>query len=92
MHEETLFRDLRAKLVEVAEIEHAPRIARVEIWLGALSHVTEDHLRSEWSELVKGTPAEGSALTVVVSEEPSDPRARSLVMRSVAVATEGKAA
>ena len=86
MHEHALFRDLRAKLVEVADLERATSIRRAVIWIGALSHLDEGHLREEWPEIVRGTPAEGAQLDVVVSEDPADPRSSSLVLRSVDVA------
>ncbi len=86
MHEEALFRDLRSKLAEIAERERANVIRRAVIWIGALSHVNEEHLREEWPDIVRGTPAEGARLDVEVSEDPADPRSSALVLRSVDVA------
>jgi hydrogenase nickel incorporation protein HypA/HybF len=85
MHEKALFRDLRNQLVTIAEREHADRISRVEIWLGALSHVREAPLRAAWPELVAGTAAEGALLEVQTSEEMSDPQAQSFILRGISV-------
>ena len=85
MHEEALLRDLRRQLVMLAEREHAARISRAEVWLGALSDVREEQLRSAWPLLVAGTPAEGATLDVRTSEESSDPRAQSVILRSISV-------
>lgn len=85
MHESALFRDLRAQFDQIAEIQHVSRLLEVRIWVGALSHVTESHLREEWPELVHGTAAEGSRLALEVSSDPSHPQASSLILSSVVV-------
>jgi hydrogenase nickel incorporation protein HypA/HybF len=85
MHEAALFRELRNQLVSLAEREHAGRISRAEIWLGALSHVREAQLRSEWPRLVAGTPAEGALLEVQTSDEVTDPQAQSVILRSISL-------
>lgn len=85
MHEEALYRDLRRKLQGIAHEEHAARISRVEVWIGALSHVQENALRARWAQTVEGTPAESAALRVVVSDDLNDPRARELVLTQVGV-------
>ncbi|MGP8072513.1 MAG: hydrogenase/urease maturation nickel metallochaperone HypA [Thermoplasmata archaeon] len=78
MHEETLLRDLRRKVQEVARTEGGVPIRSVRIWVGALSHVTPDALRRRWPEVVDGTPAQGSRLEVDVSEDTSDPVAQGI--------------
>jgi len=85
MHEAALFRDLRSQLMAIADREHAARISRAEVWLGALAHVREAQLRSAWPELVAGTPAEGALLDVRSSEAVDDPQAQSVILRSVSV-------
>ena len=83
MHESAVMKDLRAKLVEIARTGGRIRTAR--LWVGALSPVAAEAIRSHWSEVVTGTPAEGSELVVEVSEDLTDPRARSIVLREVGV-------
>jgi hydrogenase nickel incorporation protein HypA/HybF len=89
MHEAGLFRDLRTKMIEIAEVERVPRIARVRVWVGALAHLSEARLREAWPDLVRGTPAEGSRLEVELSLDATDPRAQGIVLASVDVPREG---
>jgi Zn finger protein HypA/HybF involved in hydrogenase expression len=92
MHEKALYRDLRRRLTEATTLGPAERIVRVNLWVGALSHVTEPGLRAAWPELARGTSAEGSGLEVVVSDDPADPRAQSVVLSSFVLRTpEGSA-
>lgn len=89
MHEEALLKDLRRKLLEVTDREGAPRVARVRLWLGALSHVSERQLRDEWPRVVEGTPAQSAALDVTTSHDLEDPRAQGLVLVSLDVEERG---
>ena len=83
MHEESLFRDLRRALEELAAREQTSHIVRVRVWVGALSHLTEARLREAWPHIVGATAAQGSMLEVEVSSEVSDPRSTSVVLTSV---------
>ena len=85
MHEEALLRDLRRKLRELARSEGNLPIRRVRLSVGALSHITPEALRNRWSEVVAGTPAEGSALEVYVAEDPSDPTAQGIRLVEIGV-------
>lgn len=85
MHEEALFKDLRLKIEELAAGQGSRRIVRVTLWLGALSHLTEGHLREDWPRVVEGTAAERAALDIQVSNDMDDPRASSVVLVSVGV-------
>jgi hydrogenase nickel incorporation protein HypA/HybF len=85
MHEEAMLQDLRRKLVEVTGREGVPRVARVRLWVGALSHVSEAQLRREWPRVVEGTPAQAAALDVTASSDLDDPRAQGLVLVSLDV-------
>ncbi len=85
MHEEALLRDLRRKLVDIAQREHVERISRVALWVGALAHVPEETLRSRWAGTVEGTPAEGARLEIQLSSDLTDPRAQGIVITHVDV-------
>jgi hydrogenase nickel incorporation protein HypA/HybF len=85
MHEEALLRDLRRKLAELSRKEGGVPIRRVRLWVGALAHTTPDGLRGRWSEVVRGTPAEGAELEIDVSEDPSDPAAQGIRLVEVGV-------
>jgi hydrogenase nickel incorporation protein HypA/HybF len=85
MHEEALLRDLRRKLIEVASREGAGRVSRVRLWVGALSHVSEEQLRRQWDRVVEGTAAQSAALEVASSQDPTDPRAQGILLQSIEV-------
>jgi len=85
LHEEALLQDLRHKIEELARAHGAGRIGRVSLWVGALSHVTEAHLRKEWPRVVRGTAAEGAVLEVESSTDPEDPRAQGVVLASLSL-------
>lgn len=85
MHEETLLRDLRAEIDRLGRRSAPARITGVDLWVGALSHVTEGTLRTRWPDVVAGSPAESAELRVEVSDDVTDPRARGVVLRSVRV-------
>ena len=89
MHEEALLRDLRRKIRELAELERGEEISRVSLWVGALSHVTEEMLRSRCPTVVEGTPAQRAQLDVEVSEDLDDPRAGGIVLVKVSVRAPG---
>jgi len=80
MHEEALYRDLRRKIEDIAREEHAVEISRVAVWVGALSHVTEEALRSRWPMTVEGTAARSARLDVQLSTDVDDPRAAGIVL------------
>lgn len=86
MHEAALYRELRRGVVDAARAEHATRVARVDVWIGALCHVRAPQLAADWPEIVAGTVAEGSTLTVEASTDVRDPRADGILLRSITVA------
>lgn len=85
MHEETLLRDLKRKVEEVALGDRAVRVNRVRIWVGALAHISDGQLRARWIEITEGSIAEGAALEIDRSMDPGDPRAQSIVLTRVDV-------
>ncbi len=91
MHEETLLKDLRRKLLEVARREGDVPIRRVRLWVGALAHTTPDALRRRWSEVVAGTAAERAELEIDVSSDSTDPAAQGIRLVEVVVDEEGGA-
>ena len=83
MHEASLMRDLMRRIQAVAANEGGGRIVRVEVWLGALSHMSESHFREHFDQAAAGTVAEGAALAVTVSDAYDDPDAQAILLRSV---------
>jgi hydrogenase nickel incorporation protein HypA/HybF len=86
MHEEALLRDLRRRIERIAGEQDAPEISRVALWVGALSHISEETLRSRWPDTVAGTPAERARLDLRFSTDLDDPRAAGIVLTEVDVA------
>ena len=87
MHEFSLIANLMKKIQEVADVEHANRIARVKVRLGALSHISANHFREHFEQAAKGTVAEGSRLEIVTSTDCAEPEAQSILLESVEVET-----
>jgi hydrogenase nickel incorporation protein HypA/HybF len=90
MHEEAMLQDLRRKIVEITDREGGLRVARIHLWVGALSHVSEEQLRRQWARVVEGTSAETAALDLTTSPDMQDPRAQGLVLLSLAVEEGGR--
>lgn len=85
MHEQALFEDLRRELDRLLEREGRPKVLRVRLWVGALSHLTEEALRTEWKDHFASGPLSGASLEVRCSHDLDDPRARSVVLESLDV-------
>ena len=87
MHEASLMKNLMRRLDEIASAENAKRITGVSVWLGALSHMSASHFAEHFEESSVGTIAEGAKLDVTVSDDPKDPNAQEILVRSVTVDT-----
>ena len=83
MHETGIVRDLVAKVTEAGREAGAVRVARVDIWLGALSQFAPEHFREHFDEEVRGTIAQGTALGIETSIDIDDPNAQSVMIRSL---------
>jgi len=83
MHETGLIRDLVHRLEAAARDAGAEGVSGVQVWLGALSQMSAEHFREHFDEEVRGTLAEDATLTLEVSNDLDDPRAQSVVLRSV---------
>ncbi len=89
MHEEAVMHDLVRKVDEVARANEVRSVRRVHLWVGALSHLTESGLRARWPLAALGTRAEGAELDLELSTDPYDPRAQSVILRSLDAADGG---
>jgi hydrogenase nickel incorporation protein HypA/HybF len=87
VHEEALIRDLLGKIDEVARAHGAERVRSLTVWVGALSHLTEDQFRSRFGQAAVGTAADGADIRIRRSDDLSDPRAQGVVLESVVVDT-----
>jgi hydrogenase nickel incorporation protein HypA/HybF len=73
------------KLEEIRKSNGGGRIARVRVWLGALSHFSAEHFREHFEADSRGGAAEGAALEITVSDDPQHPRALEVVLESADV-------
>jgi len=85
MHEEALLRDLHRKLGSILPPEGPGRIVRVDIRLGALSHLTGPAFRALWPRIVEGTAARDAALALEVATDPGAADAQGVVLLQVVV-------
>ncbi|MCS6924751.1 MAG: hydrogenase maturation nickel metallochaperone HypA [Candidatus Binatia bacterium] len=86
MHEHALIADLIRKITTIAHAEGAQQVLSVQVRLGALCHVSADHLREHFLHAAAGTVAEGARLDIEVSTDITDPLAQEIVLDSVEVA------
>ncbi|MCB1325628.1 MAG: hydrogenase maturation nickel metallochaperone HypA [Spirochaetales bacterium] len=87
MHEMSLLADLFRKIEAIAMSEEARRITKVKLKLGALAHISADHLREHFEEAAKGTAAEGCQLEIETNADTGDPNAQDILLESVEVET-----
>jgi hydrogenase nickel incorporation protein HypA/HybF len=87
MHEASLMTGLMRRIADIAAAEGAPRVTRVAVWLGALSHFSTEHFAEHFAAASRGTPAEGAVLAVTESRDIEDARAQEVVIESVEVET-----
>ena len=85
MHEASLMRGLMRKIEEVAATAGASGVVGVEVWLGALSHMSAEHFAEHFAVSSAGTLAEGAALDVSVSDDTAHPNAQDILLVSVEV-------
>ena len=87
MHEMGLLRDLLRKIDEISRAEAGAKVVHVNVWLGAFSHISADHFREHFEEMIPGHPAQDAVLEVVESDDESHPHAQEIVLESVELAT-----
>lgn len=88
MHELTLLKDLFGKIKSIADENGSSKVLNVTVKLGALSHLSPEHLREHFVQAAAGTVAEGAELTVRELTDMSRPDAQHIVLESVELAQE----
>lgn len=86
MHEMTLLRDIFQKIDQVATANQATRVVGVRLELGAMAHISPDHLREHFEEAAAGTMVEGAKLQIDENPDPNDPNAQEIILRDLEVA------
>jgi len=85
MHEEALLKDLVRKLEEVARAHGVDQVRGFTVWIGGLSHLTEEQFRARFPLMARGTAAEGARIRVERSSDLADPRAQGVVLVNVEI-------
>lgn len=87
MHEASLMADLIRKITTLAEDQQARNVTRVQLTLGALSHLSPDHLREHFVQATQGTVAEGAQLNIEAHTDITEPTAQDVRLDSIEVET-----
>ena len=85
MHERALMKDVMSRIEELARVEGASRVTRVDVRLGALSHFTPDHFREHFEDASRSTVAEGACVVATLETDVTDEHASGVVVESVEV-------
>lgn len=84
--------DVLRKVEEVARASGAERVTRVEVRLGALSHITPEHFRQHFADASRGTIADGADVSAVLDDDTSSQLAAEVVLESVEIESHAPAA
>jgi len=85
MHELSLVASLCSRAEAAARAEGAQRIVGLSVRLGALSHLSPDHLRDHLARASVGSILEGAEVAVSVDTDPESPTAQDIELLSVDV-------
>ena len=77
--------DLMGKILTIAQENQGGRVVSVDVWLGALSHMSVAHFAEHYHQSAKGTIAEGARLNTELSDDIDHPDAHHILLRSVEV-------
>lgn len=83
MHEAGLMRDLMRKIESLAAESEARRVTGIQVWLGALSHMSPSHFQDHFDQASAGSLAEGALIRCEVSDDIADPNADGILLRSI---------
>lgn len=85
MHELSLVASLCARAEAVAVEEGATRVTALSVRLGALSHLSPDHLRDHLARAATGSILQGARVDVTVDPDTDSPSAQDIELLSVEV-------
>jgi hydrogenase nickel incorporation protein HypA/HybF len=88
VHEASLIADLLRQITAIMQPQGAGRVVGVTVKLGALCHISPEHLRAHFVYGARGTIAEGARLTLVSGHDPDDPHAQDVVLDCLEVEDE----
>lgn len=85
MHEAGLMADLLRRIEATVAAEGASRAVRVEVWVGALAHLSPDHLRAHFETIAASSVAAGAELVVTASSDVQDAHAEDILLMGLEV-------
>ena len=85
MHEASVMAGLVDRAGDVVEASGGGRVVAVGVRLGALCHLSPEHLRSQFAVAAMGTDLEGARLAVTVADDPAAADAFDAVLTHVEV-------
>jgi hydrogenase nickel incorporation protein HypA/HybF len=85
MHERHVMNDLVRELELIAFTEHARRVTRVDVELGALSHFTPEHFEEHFRDATLGTCAEDAEVVAREATDVTDDRAQGVLLLGVEI-------
>ena len=85
MHEASLMADLIRKITTLADAQQACKVTGVHLTLGALSHISPEHLSEHFRHAARGTVAEGARLDIEARTDFTDPFAQDIRLDSIDV-------
>jgi hydrogenase nickel incorporation protein HypA/HybF len=85
MHELALINNLLTKIDSVVKNNGGKRAVAVEVWLGALSHLSKDRFADYFEQFSRGTTAEGAWLDIELSDDINDPNALQVLLKNIEV-------
>ncbi len=87
MHEKSLMDDLMRKIFALAQEQKAKKITRVQVKLGALSHMSKEHFKEHFDIAAQGTIAEGAKIEAEESQDIDDSNSLFVVLKAIDVCT-----
>lgn len=85
MHELSLVSSLLTRAEAAAISEGATRVTGLSVRLGALSHLSPNHLREHLAQASVGSMLEGAHVEVTIDMDTSSPTAQDIELLSVTV-------
>lgn len=87
MHEHSLIRNLVAKIHQLAT-RQSGRLVGARLRLGALAHISSEHLQEHFQQETAGTALEGLQLEIVEQADIHHPEAQDIILDSLEFETD----
>jgi hydrogenase nickel incorporation protein HypA/HybF len=85
MHEKGITENLVKKILELALKEHATKVSKITVTLGAFSHMSPSHFKDHFDIAARGTIAENAIIEAEESKDIHDKNASIVVLKSIDV-------